>query len=82
MEGVAFTDFSGSLLYKHTATRKKKENISTPCGISFLLALSAANFSGMFEKSKNPRIRVWISADERKIPPPDPGKGGGGKYYF
>jgi hypothetical protein len=143
MEGFVFTDFSGSLLYKHTATGKekkeirvefspekkeavysnfgdkrdpieiaentfdpvssffrmrtlnfdagncltfpvsdgkktflqrgeviKKEKISTPLGTfdTFLLVPSAANLSGVFEKSKNPRIRVWISADKRRIP--------------
>lgn len=143
MEGFVFTDFSGSLLYKHTARGKekkkirveffrekkqvvysnfgdtqapvdvsentfdpvssfyrmrsldfvvgnslifpvsdgkktflqkgevvKKEKISTPLGAfdTFLIVPSAANLSGVFEKSKNPRIRVWITADERRIP--------------
>jgi len=143
MEGFVFTDFSGSLLYKHTATGKekkeirvefsrekktaiysnfgdklnpieiaentfdpvssffrmrtlnfdvgnsltfpvsdgkktflqrgevvKKEKISTPFGPldTFLIVPSAANLSGVFEKSKNPRIRVWITADEQRIP--------------
>lgn len=143
MEGFVFKDFSGSLLYKHTATGKekkeirveffrekkeavysnfgdkrdpieilentfdpvssffrmrtlnfdegnsltfpvsdgkktflqrgevvKKEEISTPLGTfdTFLVVPSAVNLSGVFEKSKNPRIRIWISADEKKIP--------------
>ena len=143
MEGFVLTDFSGSLLYKHTATGKekkevrvefflekkqavysnfgdtrdpveisentfdpvssfyrmrtldfdvdkslifpvsdgkktflqrgevvKKEKITTPLGPfdTFLLVPSAANLSGVFEKSKNPRIRIWVSADERRIP--------------
>jgi hypothetical protein len=143
MEGFVFTDFSGSLRYKHTATGKekkkiraefsrekqqvvysnfddtrdpveitentfdpissfyrmrtldfevgksltfsvsdgkktflqrgevvKREKVTTPLGVfdTFLIVPSAANLSGVFEKSKNPRIRVWISADERRIP--------------
>jgi len=48
----------------------KKEKITTPFGTfdAFVLLPSVTNFSGVFEKSSNPTVRVWISADEKKIP--------------
>jgi hypothetical protein len=48
----------------------KKETISTPLGLvdAVVLVPSSTHFSGVFEKSKNPKVWVWISADEKKIP--------------
>lgn len=48
----------------------KKEKISTPSGTfdAFVVVPSVTHFSGVFEKSRNPTVRIWISDDKNKIP--------------
>lgn len=48
----------------------KKEQITLASGVfdTFLLAPSVTHFSGVFEKSRDPEVRVWISDDDKKIP--------------
>ena len=35
---------------------------------TWLIIPAVNHFSGVFKKSKNPTVRVWVSADEKKIP--------------
>ncbi|MCD4719577.1 MAG: DUF3108 domain-containing protein [Desulfobacula sp.] len=35
---------------------------------TYLLALKANHFSGVFKKSENPTVKLWVTADDRKIP--------------
>lgn len=48
----------------------QREKIPSPWGIvdTYVLTPYVTHFSGVFERSKDPRVRVWISADEKKIP--------------
>jgi hypothetical protein len=48
----------------------EKEKITTPSGTfdTFVLAPYVSHFSGVFKKSQNPTVRVWITDDEKKIP--------------
>ncbi len=48
----------------------KKERITTPSGAfdAFVVVPSVTHFSGVFEKSRDPTVRIWISDDENKIP--------------
>ena len=48
----------------------KRESIEVPAGKFEALILSPAtkNLSGVFEKSKDSKIEIWVSADGRYIP--------------
>ncbi len=48
----------------------KKEKITLPSGTfeTFVLVPSVTNFSGVLEQSRDHTVRIWISADEKKIP--------------
>jgi len=48
----------------------KKEKITLPSGTfdTYLLALQVNHFSGVFKKSENPTVKLWVTADDRKIP--------------
>jgi len=48
----------------------KKERLTTPSGTfdAFVVVPSVTHFSGVFEKSRDPTVRIWISDDENKIP--------------
>lgn len=48
----------------------KKEKITLPSGTfdTYLLVLKVNHFSGVFKKSENPTVKLWVTADDRKIP--------------
>ncbi|MCP4745324.1 MAG: DUF3108 domain-containing protein [Desulfobacteraceae bacterium] len=48
----------------------KKETIKVPCGEfeAYLLEPDLQHVGGVFKKSKNASIKLWISADERRLP--------------
>jgi len=48
----------------------KKEKISLPSGTfdTYLIVLNVNHFSGVFKKSENPTVKLWVTADDRKIP--------------
>jgi hypothetical protein len=48
----------------------KKETIKVLCGWydTYLIEPDLKHVGGVFEKSKNARIRIWVTADERRIP--------------
>lgn len=48
----------------------KKEKITLPSGIfdTYLLVIKVNHFSGVFKKSENPTVKIWVTADDRKIP--------------
>lgn len=47
-----------------------KETITTASGTydTYIVEPRVDNFSGVFEKSKDANIRLWVTADEKKIP--------------
>lgn len=47
-----------------------KEKITLPSGTfdTYVLVPQVNHFSGVFKKSENPTVKVWITADEKKIP--------------
>jgi len=47
-----------------------KEKITLPSGSfdTYVLAPQVNHFSGVFKKSENPSVKVWVTADDRKIP--------------
>jgi hypothetical protein len=48
----------------------KKETIKVLCGWydTYLIEPDLKHVGGVFEKSKNAKIRIWVTADERRIP--------------
>jgi len=48
----------------------KKEKLSLPSGTheAYLLEPELKHIGGVFEKSKNAKIQLWISADRRRLP--------------
>ena len=48
----------------------KKESLTIASGTydTYLVLPSLTHFSGVFEKSKDAKIQVWVSADKRRIP--------------
>jgi hypothetical protein len=48
----------------------KKEMITTSCGTyeTYLLEPDLRDVGGVFEKDKNAKIRLWVTADERRMP--------------
>lgn len=67
---LAFPVTDGKKSFVQQGEILKKEQITLASGVfdTFLLAPSVTHFSGVFEKSTNPEVRVWISDDEKKIP--------------
>ncbi|MBW2193775.1 MAG: DUF3108 domain-containing protein, partial [Deltaproteobacteria bacterium] len=47
----------------------KKEKIKVPGGTynTYVLEPELEHIGGVFEKSKNAKIRLWVTADERRI---------------
>jgi len=47
-----------------------KEKITLPSGDfdTYVLVPQINHFSGVFKKSENPTVKLWITADDRKIP--------------
>ena len=47
-----------------------RRSISTPCGTydAYLLEPDLAHVGGVFKKSPGAKIKVWISADQRRLP--------------
>ena len=48
----------------------KRETITVPSGTydTFLIEPDIEHVGGVFEKSKDAKIELWVSADERRIP--------------
>ncbi len=67
---LTFPVTDGKQCFYQTGDVVGREEITTPFGTfdTFVLVPSVTHFSGVFKKSRDPRVRVWISADEKKIP--------------
>ena len=48
----------------------RRERVSVPWGTvdALVLVPYTTHFSGVFERSEDPRVQVWISDDERRLP--------------
>jgi hypothetical protein len=62
------TDGKKSFIQKAEIIKTEQITINNKPLDTYLLIPSVDHFSGVFKKSKNPTIRVWVTADERKIP--------------
>jgi hypothetical protein len=55
-------------IQKATVIKKETITISSKTYDTYQLALAVNHFSGVFKKSENPTVKLWITADNRKIP--------------
>ena len=62
------TDGKKCFFQKVEVVKREKITLSSGTFDTFVLVPSVTNFSGVFEKSRNPTVRIWVSADEKKIP--------------
>ncbi|MBW2072906.1 MAG: DUF3108 domain-containing protein, partial [Deltaproteobacteria bacterium] len=48
----------------------RREMVQLPSGTfdAYLLEPETTRLGGVFRKSKNPKIQVWLSADKRRLP--------------
>jgi hypothetical protein len=67
---ISFPVTDGKKHFIQTGEVMKKEAITLPSGTfdTYLLALQVNHFSGVFKKSENPTVTLWVTTDERRIP--------------
>ncbi len=67
---LSFPITDGKKQFMQTAQVVEKQtiNINGKDVETFLIIPSINHFSGVFKKSENPTVRVWVSADDKKIP--------------
>ena len=67
---LSFPVTDGKKCFIQYAHIKEKQTIVLPSGSydTFLIIPEVKHFSGVFKKSKNPTVRLWVTADKRKIP--------------
>jgi len=53
---------------RKAGSSKKKLILQSGTFDTYQLDLMVDHFSGVFKKSENPTVKVWVTADERKIP--------------
>jgi hypothetical protein len=62
------TDGRKFFLQKGEIIRKEKITLNRKAHDCYVLVPHVNHFSGVFEKSKDPTVKVWLSADQRQIP--------------
>ncbi len=67
---LSFPITDGKKQFMQTAEVIEKQtlNIDGKDVETFLIIPSVNHFSGVFKKSENPTVRVWVSADDKKVP--------------
>lgn len=67
---VSFPVSDGKKSFIQSGAVKGTETIITPGGSfeAFVVVPSTSHYSGIFEKSDDPSVRVWISTDKRRLP--------------
>ncbi len=67
---LSFPITDGKKQFLQKASIKERQTLELSSGKvdTFLIIPEVNNFSGVFKKSKNPTIRLWVTADEKKIP--------------
>ncbi len=62
------TDGKKSIIGKTTIIKKETINVAGQTYLAFLFEPDIEHVGGVFEKSKNAKIKLWVTADTRKIP--------------
>lgn len=64
----AVTDGKKSFLQKGEVVARERLTLTSGTWDTLVVVPYVTHFSGVFTKSKDPRVRVWITDDERRIP--------------
>ena len=69
-QNLVFPVTDGKKYFMQKAQVVSKEKITLPSGTfdTYVLIPQVNHFSGVFEKSENPTVKLWVTADDRKIP--------------
>lgn len=69
-QNISFPVTNGKKYFIQKGRILKKEKLTLPSGTfdTYVLALRVNHFSGVFEKSENPTVKLWVTADNRQIP--------------
>jgi hypothetical protein len=69
-QSLSFPVSDGKKCFMQKGDVIKKEKIILPSGTfdTYLIDLQVTHFSGVFKKSENPTVKLWVTADDRKIP--------------
>ena len=62
------TDGKRCFLGKATVVRREEIMIDGTAYDAYLIEPELLHFDGVFKKSKNPKLKIWLTADDRKIP--------------
>ena len=62
------SDGKKCFIQKGEVIKKEKITLSSGTFDTYLLVLKVNHFSGVFKKSENPTVKLWVTADDRKIP--------------
>lgn len=62
------TDGKRCFIQKGTIVRKERLTLASGTYDTCLLIPQVKHFSGVFKKSDNPTVKVWVSDDERQVP--------------
>ncbi|MBU1344562.1 MAG: DUF3108 domain-containing protein [Proteobacteria bacterium] len=67
---LSFPVTDGKKQFIQEASVINKEKITLPSGTydTYVLVPQVNHFSGVFTKSKDPTVKLWVTADDRKIP--------------
>jgi len=64
----SITDGKKQFIQKGEVLKKETIYLSSGTWETYLLVPEVNNFSGVFEKSKDPSVNMWVTADHRRIP--------------
>lgn len=69
-QSLSFPVTDGKKFFVQKGDVLEKETVTTPAGTFDTVAVVpyVTHFSGVFSKSRNPTVRVWITDDSRRIP--------------
>jgi len=69
-QDLSFPVTDGKKCFTQKGSVVNREKIDLPVGTfdTYVLVPGVNHFSGVFKKSENPTVKVWITADDRKIP--------------
>ena len=69
-QNLSFPVTDGKKQFMQKARVMNKEKITLPSGTwdTYVLVLQVNHFSGVFEKSEKPTVKLWVTADEKQIP--------------
>lgn len=69
-QSLSFPVSDGKKYFTQKGAIVTREKITLPSGTfdTYVMALQVNHFSGVFKKSENPTVKLWVTADDRKIP--------------